>query len=148
MTDKPAGGVDWELSEAERLMLDATTPEERVLAMRRHTEAIRNMMQNSLVPSFQAALGSILDNKLQPLFSWLENSDRARIDKDFGLQQQLDARLDAIGGTVDRIESVVSARPAERAQERAELEARLDNHETRISQLERLAAERGGANDG
>jgi hypothetical protein len=151
MTDKQAGGVDWELSEAERLMLEAQTPEDRVLAMRRHTEAIRNMMQNSLVPSYIAALGGVLDKKLQPIAAWLERSDRARLDKDAGLQEQLDARLDAIGATVDRIENVVSARPAQRAAERAEIDARFDrkrerledhdrrlsDHEERIRRLER-----------
>jgi hypothetical protein len=139
-----AGGVDWELSEAERLMLEAQTPEERVIAMRRHTEAIRNLMQTALIPSFQQAIGSILEAKLQPLTRQLEQSNAARLNHDAAIQSQIDARFDVFGGELQRIADAVAARPAERAREQAAIEARLtrkrerlDNHEGRIARIER-----------
>jgi chromosome segregation ATPase len=74
MTDNPkdpkTGGNDWALSEAEQGMIDAglaNDPEALALAMRRHTEATRNVIQSELVPPFLTALGSMLDKKLDPL---------------------------------------------------------------------------------
>lgn len=56
------GGTEWELREAENAIIAAgDDPRARALAQRRHAEAIRNMMQTALVPSFERAVGTLLD---------------------------------------------------------------------------------------
>jgi hypothetical protein len=128
-TNAPRGGVNWELSEAERLMWEARTKEQRILAMRRHSEAIRNMMQAEIVPSFEKALSTILDRKLERLEEWLNNSDTARVQRNVELQEQIDARFDAFGDELRDIKVTIGAR-LDRKRER------LDNHERRIARLE------------
>lgn len=54
------GGVDWELRTAEDAMVAAPGgSKELALAMRRHADGVRNMMQSELVPSFQNAIDGI-----------------------------------------------------------------------------------------
>jgi hypothetical protein len=54
------GGVDWELRTAEEAMVAAPGgSKELALAMRRHADGVRNMMQSELVPSFQNAIDNI-----------------------------------------------------------------------------------------
>ncbi len=56
------GGTDWELKEAENALIAAgDDPQARALAQRRHAEAIRNMMQSALVPSFEKAVSTLID---------------------------------------------------------------------------------------
>lgn len=134
--ERATGGTDWELAEAERLMLNAQTAEERALAMRRHTEAIRNMMQNTLVPSFQKALGSILDTKLADLsqhvsaeFEAHGNIRRRQFEE---LRDHADARHDAILQLIDTLAHriVTHEQRLDRKRER------LDDHERRLARLE------------
>lgn len=56
------GGTEWELKEAENAIVAANgDPRALAMAMRRHTEAQRNMMQSVLVPSFQHAVEVLVD---------------------------------------------------------------------------------------
>ncbi len=68
--DPKTGGNAWALSEAEQDIIRAGIAKDEValaLAMQRHTEATRNVIQSELVPPFLTALGSMLDKKLNPV---------------------------------------------------------------------------------
>lgn len=57
------GGTDWELREAENAIIAAgDDPVARAVAFRRHAEAIRNMMQSALVPSFVQATSTLMES--------------------------------------------------------------------------------------
>ena len=55
-------GTEQDLKDAENAMVAAVDdPAARALAMRRHVEATRNLMQTAIVPSFERAVGALLD---------------------------------------------------------------------------------------
>ncbi len=68
MSDQKQGGIEWELGEAESAIVAAgDDPVARAVAFRRHAEAIRNMMQGALVPSFVSIVERVLSGKIDPV---------------------------------------------------------------------------------
>lgn len=80
------GGTDWELKEAENALIAAgDDPQARALAQRRHAEAIRNMMQSALVPSFEKAVSTLIDKSAASVIAEVHISIEAMT----GLVQQI-----------------------------------------------------------
>ena len=68
MSDQKQGGIEWELGEAESAIVAAgDDPVARAVAFRRHAEAIRNMMQGALVPSFVGIVERVMGQKIDPV---------------------------------------------------------------------------------
>ena len=80
------GGTDWELKEAENALIAAgDDPQARALAQRRHAEAIRNMMQSALVPSFEKAVSTLINKSAASVIAEVHIS----IEQMTGLVQQV-----------------------------------------------------------
>jgi hypothetical protein len=72
------GGTEWELTQAENAIVAAgNDPTALALAQRRHADAIRNMMQGAIVPSFVALVERVLGEKIDPVAG---NIDGLRTD--------------------------------------------------------------------
>ncbi|MEI6505821.1 MAG: hypothetical protein WCO90_08095, partial [Planctomycetota bacterium] len=68
-----AGGTEWELVQAEAGIVAAGTDMHALAeAQHRHAEAIRNMMQGVLVPSFLALVDRVLAERLAPLIARID----------------------------------------------------------------------------
>lgn len=62
------GGVEWELTQAENAIIAAgADPVALAQAQRRHADAVRNMMQGVLVPSFVQLVERVLGEKIDPV---------------------------------------------------------------------------------
>lgn len=60
--EQPEGGTDWELKQAERQIIDGGAPE-IALGLLRYTEAMRNVITQTLIPDYIASLERIIDRK-------------------------------------------------------------------------------------
>ena len=68
-----AGGTDWELAQAEAGIVAAGMDMHALAeAQHRHTEAIRNMMQGVLVPSFLVLVDRVLSERLAPIIARID----------------------------------------------------------------------------
>lgn len=129
------GGTAWELREAENAMVAAVDdPAARAVAMRRHTEATRNMMQGELMPSFVEALGRVLDAKLEPLLTG-QKETHGSIAALSGQFQSLSETVDQLESDVAALKKVMAARPKQRVKERHAYEQRLAVIEADIAEL-------------
>ena len=126
-----SGGTAWELGEAERLMRDAQTPEDRALAMQRYAEAMRNMLMGTLAPSFERAMTSVIDRK----DAEKQNSIRAML-RDELLEQTVtqanrhdelkgivNARYDALGGELDKIHDTLGEVASRQGKQQDQIDA-------------------------
>ncbi len=123
------GSTERDLKDAENAMVAAGDPA-LALAMHRHTEAIRNYMMITLVPSFEKAIGSLLDKKLGEVTRRIDASDKARNLRNATFQEHIDDRFDAFGGElttaiglVQKVQVSQSAFQASVERHDAELEA-------------------------
>jgi hypothetical protein len=94
---KPEGGSDWELSEAIKLMGEATAsgdPQQIARAMRRHAEALTNAANTIMIPTLKSVLESVVKKEIDALSLHINNSDRARLDWNTKFQEELQSRLD------------------------------------------------------
>lgn len=111
------GGTEWDLREAENGIVAAESRRALQLAMRRHTEAQRNMMQSIIVPSFVDAVGPVMDTKLAPVLAG-QRSLEASLDE---ARAQLAALQRKLAGSTRKI---------------GHLTKRLDHLERRVARLE------------
>ena len=67
------GGTEWDLAQAEAGIVAAGMDMHALAeAQHRHAEAIRNMMQGVLVPSFLSLVDRVLDQRIQVLTSRID----------------------------------------------------------------------------
>jgi septal ring factor EnvC (AmiA/AmiB activator) len=163
--DAIEGGTEWEartaLADAENELIAAgIDPTAFLRASRRHTEAIRNMMQTVLVPSFERALGAVLEGKLGPLVQEVQglrgdvhqsakeashglgkmnkrvNAIDKRLHESHADRQSLHNEIAGLSADVADIKAVMDARPQQRLEERERYDARLARLETRLTKLD------------
>jgi hypothetical protein len=100
------GGTGWELSEAIRLMGEAVAsgdPEQIATAMRRHGEALSNSAALVLIPTLKTTLETVLKTQIGQIARRLDNSDRARLNRNTELQEHIDKRFDGMAGEFDKM---------------------------------------------
>ena len=103
---QPTGGTSWELSEAIRLMGEAVAsgdPEQIATAMRRHGEALSNSAAMVLIPTLKTTLETVLKTQIGVITRRLENSDKARLNRNTELQEHIDSRFDGLAGELDKM---------------------------------------------
>lgn len=126
--DTQDGGTDWELLQAENAIAASGTDTVALAkAQRRHADAIRNMMQGALVPSFVSLVERVIGEKITPVSEGIEglrgdvrhlaSESAARLGK---LEQRMDEseedRAD-LRRRLERIERILAERPAQREAE-------------------------------
>jgi hypothetical protein len=128
--DSQAGGDEWALREAEQNLIDAgDDPVARAQAMHRHAEAIRNMMQTVLVPSFKQAIEGMLKKQTDALSARLNNSDNARLMRNAQLQDHIDNRFDGFGEELTKVAGLVQEVQASQSVFQIAVDERLTNLE-------------------
>jgi hypothetical protein len=136
MSDHTQGGIEWELGEAEHAIVAAgDDPAARAVAFRRHAEAIRNMMQGTLVPSFVKLVERALGGKIDPVAAAI---DGLRSD----VQQsaaEISARLGKHDDDIEALQAIVANNTA-----RLDLfEAKVaEDIQRRLTHIEQIIAER------
>lgn len=114
MDDSSVGGTQWELREAENAMVAADDPVARATAMRRHAEAVRNMMVSELVPSFEKGVGDILERKFKQILDAVEGL-QGEVQKSAGEATlawgRFTQELNTLAERTTQIESALAARP-------------------------------------
>jgi hypothetical protein len=109
------GGTEWELQQAENAMIAAgDDPAALAKAQRRHADAIRNMMQGAIVPSFVQLVERVLTEKIDPVSAGIS-----------GLRTDVQQLAAETATRLGKLSTDVTA-----------LEQRLDNKRVRIEQLE------------
>lgn len=99
------GGVDWELRTAEAALVVAPGGgTELALAMQRHADGVRNMMQSELVPSFEKAIDRIMAHYTGNV---LEQIGGLRGDNTT-LQAEFRDGLSSVQGTVSTLAETVN----------------------------------------
>lgn len=133
------GGTDWELKEAENALIAAGDDvQARALAQRRHAEAIRNMMQSALVPSFEKAVSTLIDRSAASVIAEVHIS----IDSMTGMVQQILAATKEHGRGLKKHEKeikdiqVVQVKHAERLDVLDNIEEWRAGVDQRISKIE------------
>ena len=126
------GGTEQDLKDAENAMVAAGDPA-LALAMRRHTEAIRNYMQTTLVPSFEKAIGTLLDKKLGEV---TQHSDTARDTRNAQLQDHFDHRFDTFGAGLTTVVGLVQEVQASQAMFQVGVDERLTAFDARMTASE------------
>lgn len=77
------GGSAWELSEAIKLMGDAVAsgdPEAIATAMRRHSEALTNAANTTMIPTLKSVLESVVKSEIGALTQRMANARQADLD--------------------------------------------------------------------
>lgn len=139
------GGTEWELREAENALIAAgDDPTARAIAARRHAEAIRNMMQSALVPSFERAVGALFDTKIGVVVSEMRRHHGEEMSA-LGVASQeikkLSAAINVLSGRVTSLEGRMDASEADRTAIRTRL-GRIEDVNERLARIEATLAER------
>lgn len=110
MIEETGATEEWDLREAENGMVSAQDRQALMLAMRRHAEAQRNMMQKVLVPSFETAVGRLMDTKVSQILAGQSEALKelrevhAAITANNQKVQRLSRRMSALERRVARLE--------------------------------------------
>lgn len=145
MSDQPKqGGTEWELSEAIRLMGDAVAsgdPAHIATAMRRHGEALSNSAAMVLIPTLKTTLESVLKTQIGAVTRRLDNSDKARLNRNAELQDHIDNRFDSFGGELQGLRADVQHAAAETAARLVKSEQDIEELTARLNALDPTARE-------
>lgn len=112
---QPAGGTDWELSEAIRLMGEAQAsgdPEQIATAMRRHAEALTNAANSTMIPTLKNVLETVLRAEIGQIYARMDNHNAADLDRRTEDRVRLDKQSDYLYRELDEIKAGQAAIPA------------------------------------
>ena len=152
MTKRPRrqpGESGWDLDAAEQQMIDAgDDPEARALAMRRHQEAIRNMIIRELAPGFVHMFESVVTKKIDEIAAKMDSGftevrglrgDVTALQAEFhALNTRHGKQWRAVSKRISAIERLMADRPRQRQAEHEEI------IEAAVQEVLRRLAERGG----
>jgi DNA repair exonuclease SbcCD ATPase subunit len=144
-TDSQAGGSDWELSEAIRLMGEAQASGDAALiatAMRRHAEALINVTNTTMIPTLKNVLETVVKREVTQLSGVIDGTTKVQDQRFQYMLNQLssfldkeDARHDHANDEMNRItEALVGLRSDGQALQ-AEFRAGLSGIQQTVSML-------------
>lgn len=103
------GGPEWERNEAAKALADAVAAGDSQAieqATNRLGDAVVNGASSKLIGGMLTAVGTIVRGEVAPIRAHLEQSDRARIDRNALFQTHIDSRFDAFGIELSKLSAL------------------------------------------
>jgi hypothetical protein len=143
--DSQAGGSDWELSEAIRLMGEAQAsgdPVQIATAMRRHAEALTNVTNTTMIPTLKNVLEAVVKKEVTQLSSAIDGTTKVQDQRFQYMLNQLgsfldkeDARHDHANDEMNQITVALAGLKSDGQALQAEFRAGLSGIQQTVSML-------------
>lgn len=134
------GGPEWERNEAARALADAVAahdPQAIEQGAHRLGDAVVNGVTSKLVSGLLGAIGPIVRSEIAPIKTHLDNSDRARRERNVQFQEHIDSRFDAFGVELSKL----SALPGEVGAALSTFQESLDDIASEVASVKADVAE-------